>query len=148
MPQARKRPPIHMIQEEADVLADLAMGNQSRHPVTTTLLLEEIVRATVHRADRIGSDIVTMGSTVEFIDEARGATRTVQLVYPRDADTSADRISILTPLGAGLIGMRTGQAILWPDRRGSERILVIVSVSQEKPRRQAQVTPAPRVMRS
>lgn len=28
--------------------------------------------------------------------------------YPRDADIAAERISILTPIGAGLIGLRTG----------------------------------------
>lgn len=133
MSKAKKRPPIHMIQEEADLLADLAMSNQSRHPVTTALLLEEIVRATVHRADKIAPDVVTMGSTVEFVDEARGATRTVQLVYPGEADTAKDRISILTPLGAGLIGMRTGQTISWPDRSGAERSLVVVGVKQAAP---------------
>jgi regulator of nucleoside diphosphate kinase len=50
--------------------------------------------------------------------QASGADRTVELVYPRDADISAGRVSILTPVGAGVIGLRTGQSILWPDRDG------------------------------
>ena len=65
MTKVSKRPPIHMIDEEANVLADLAMSNQSRHPVTTALLLDEIVRAQVHRADKIAPDVVTMGAIVE-----------------------------------------------------------------------------------
>jgi regulator of nucleoside diphosphate kinase len=54
----------------------------------------------------------------------------VQLVYPAEADIEAGRISILTPIGAGLIGLREGQSILWPDREGRERRLTVVRVTQ------------------
>ena len=64
--------------------------------------------------------------------QASGADRTVELVYPRDADISAGRMSILTPVGAGVIGLRTGQSILWPDRDGRERKLTIVKVQQKR----------------
>src|SRR3546814_12523889 len=69
-----------------------------------------------------------MNAEVEFVDEASEATRIVQLVYPRQADIAANRISILTPVGAGLIGLREGQSILWPDREGNERRLTIGKV--------------------
>lgn len=133
MRNSSRRPQIHMIDVEADALADLAMSNRTRHALTTELLLNEIVRAKIYPAQKIPPDAVTMGSTVEFLDEARGTARTIELVYPGEADIAADRISILTPLGAGLIGMRTGQSILWPDRRGSERSLKIVKVSHKAP---------------
>ena len=74
-----------------------------------------------------------MNATVEFVDEASGADRTVELVYPKEADISAGRISILTPIGAGLIGLRAGQSIHWPDRDGKERWLRIISVVQPLP---------------
>jgi regulator of nucleoside diphosphate kinase len=64
--------------------------------------------------------------------QASGADRTVELVYPRDADIYAGRVSILTPVGAGVIGLRTGQSILWPDRDGRERKLTIVKVLQNR----------------
>lgn len=64
--------------------------------------------------------------------QASGADRKVELVYPRDADISAGRVSILTPVGAGVIGLRTGQSILWPDRDGRERKLTIVKVLQNR----------------
>lgn len=127
---APKRPPIHMIDTEADILTDLAIGAQERLPQVSELLFEEIARAKVHSAGRISMDVVTMNAQVEFVDEASGATRIVQLVYPRHADIAANRISILTPIGAGLIGLREGQSILWPDRVGHERKLTIVKVHQ------------------
>ena len=119
-----------MIDTEADTLADLAIGVQDRLRQVSELLLEEISRATIHRADRIPDNVVTMNAEVEFVDEASGATRIVQLVYPRQADIAANRISILTPVGAGLIGLHDGQSILWPDREGNERRLTIVKVRQ------------------
>lgn len=128
---AARRPPIHMIDTEADALANLALGAEAQMPKVSQQLLDEIARANIQRADRIAPDVVTMHSTVEFIDEASGTDRTIELVYPRDADISAGRVSILTPVGAGLIGLRTGQSILWPDRDGRERKLTIVKVLQK-----------------
>lgn len=125
-----KRPPIHMIDQEADSLTDLALGVQDRLPQVSELLLEEIGRAKIHTIGRVPHDVVTMNAEVEFVDEASGAARVVHLVYPRHADISANRISILTPVGAGLIGLREGQSIQWPDREGRERSLTIVKVRQ------------------
>lgn len=127
---AAAQPPIQMIDSEADALADLAMAAAERAPQVSRLLLGEIERAAVHDRAAIPADVVTMGATVEFIDEASGADRTIQLVYPKHADIAAGRVSILTPVGAGLIGLRKGQSILWPDRSGHERRLTIVKVSQ------------------
>ena len=45
-----------------------------------------------------------MGSTVIFRSED-GETRRVTLVFPGQADISKGKISILTPVGAALIGL-------------------------------------------
>ncbi len=129
--RAATRPQIHMIAEEAEKLSDLALSIEHRLPQVSELLLRETSRAKLHDAASIPSDVVTMGSLVEFVDERTGAVRTVRIVYPPDADISAGRVSILTPIGAGLIGLREGQSILWPDREGNERRLVIGSVTQQ-----------------
>ncbi|KRA84696.1 nucleoside diphosphate kinase regulator [Altererythrobacter sp. Root672] len=128
--KAATRPPIVLIEEEADALADLAISIQDRHPNVGRLLLEEIERAETLSAAEIPNDVVTMGSTVAFVDEKTGDRRTVTLVFPKDADIAEGRLSILTPVGAGLIGLRTGQSISWPDRSGEERLLTIESVTR------------------
>ena len=130
--KAAKRPPIHMIDSEADMIADLAYNAEARLPQVSALLIEEIDRAKICAADKIPADVVTMGATVEFVDEHSGADRTVQLVLPGEADIAAGRVSILTPVGAGLIGMREGHTITWPDRDGHERQLRIVKVAQRQ----------------
>lgn len=125
------RPPIHMIDTEARKLEDLALEIEDRFPHVSEMLLRETNRARVHRAENMPADVVTMGATVEFVDEGSGARRTVQLVWPAQADIQAGRISILTPIGAGLIGLREGQSIVWPDRDGHERVLVVLKVTQQ-----------------
>lgn len=127
---ARTRPQIHMIDTEAERLAELALNVETAMPQVSELLLRETNRAQLHRAASIPADVVTMGAEVEFRDAGSGVTRTVTLAWPQDADIGAGRISILTPIGAGLIGLREGQQILWPDRDGRERDLVIVRVRQ------------------
>nr|WP_319025629.1 nucleoside diphosphate kinase regulator [Rhizorhabdus wittichii] len=129
--KAGRRPAIHMIDSEAETLANMAVAAEERIPQVSELLLEEIDRATLYKAARIPADVVTMHSHVEFVDEANGTSRTVQLVYPKDADIDAGRVSILTLVGAGLIGLREGQSILWPGRDGHRRLLTITRVSRE-----------------
>ena len=119
---ARTRPQIHMIDTEAERLSELAVNIETAMPQVSDLLLRETTRAKIHRAASIPSGVVTMGAQVEFRDEASGVTRSVTLAWPQDADIAAGRISILTPIGAGLIGLREGQQILWPDRDGRGRL--------------------------
>lgn len=124
------RPVIHMIDVEADRLTELTLHKQHELNRIYEMLLGEIDRAAICSRDTIAANVVTMGSEVTFIDEKTGTQRTVELVYPAFADIAAGRVSILTPVGAGLIGLRTGQSILWPDRSGEEHRLTIIEVKQ------------------
>lgn len=128
-----KRPPIILIDSEAEVLTELALAIEERAPDVSEMLMAEIARAKSCPRGKVPADVVTMMSFVEVVDESTGARRHIQLVYPRDADAEANRISILTPIGAGLIGLRSGQTISWPNRAGSLRSLKIVDVFQPEP---------------
>jgi regulator of nucleoside diphosphate kinase len=127
---APKRPPLILSETDAERLFALAARSRPALPALCDLLMAEIDRAEVRPDHRAPPDVVGMNATVEFIDESHGRPRTVQLVYPRDADIAAGRISVLTPIGAGLIGLRPGQRIDWPDREGRQRRLRVVSVSR------------------
>ena len=94
------------------------------------LLLAEINRATIVEDSRLPQNVVALQSTVKFLDEASGIERTLQLVYPQHADIAAGRISILSLVGAGLLGLKPGQSISWPDRAGKQRALRIMEVNQ------------------
>ena len=123
------RPAIHLYAEECDALFDLALGAVRQHPQAAAMLMDELVRAELHEPGALPEQTVVMNASIDFVDEGTGTQRTVQLVYPNDADIAQGRVSIMTPIGAGLIGMSAGCSILWPDRDGHNRILRIVSVT-------------------
>lgn len=123
------RPQIILSTTEAEQLSALANQMEQASPLAAELLLDEIDRAELRPDGKVPSTVVRMGSVVEFLDEAHGSRRTVQLVWPPEADIGAGRISVLTPVGAGLIGLSEGADILWPDRAGHERPLHILKVS-------------------
>lgn len=125
-------PPIILGKSDADRLAALASKVEGSSPALAELLLGELERADVREDNDVPSTTVVMNSYVEFVDEAHGTTRRVQLVYPGEADISAQRVSVLTPIGAGLIGLSPGQTIAWPDREGRERLLRILKVSRHE----------------
>jgi regulator of nucleoside diphosphate kinase len=132
-PATRGRPSIHLIAEECDALTALALRIEQAEPVLADLLLTELERAELHSAETLPPRTIAMNSMIAFVDERSGTPRTVQLVYPHDADIEAGRISILTPIGAGLIGLAQGDSIVWPDRDGQERLLRIVRVDAGDP---------------
>ena len=129
----RERPPIHVLAQESDLVASLALKVEHRQPVVAAMLLQEIERAELHDADTMPADAVRLGSEISFVDERTGAERNVRLVLPVDANIAEGRISILTPVGAGLYGLRAGDAIDWPDIEGKERRIRIERVTQHYP---------------
>ncbi len=126
---ASDRPAIHLTAPECEALSELALSAEHRHPHSSAMLLAELDRAELCEPGELPEQTVAMNSRVDFIDEGTGSRRTVQLVYPPDADIAGGRISILTPIGVGLIGMMAGASIRWPDRDGHDRMLRIVSVT-------------------
>src|SRR3546814_17864498 len=93
---ANERPPLHLIDSEADRLADLALRVEHSQPAVASMLLAEIDRAEIHTAETLPANTVAMNSHVTFVDEGSGSRREVQLVYPENADIANGRISILT----------------------------------------------------
>ena len=126
-------PPIILGKTDTERLSDLAARLELSNGALADLLMGEIERAEVRDDEDVPADTVRMHSIVEFVDETHGAARSVQLVYPKEADIAADRVSVLTPVGAGLIGLAPGQTIAWPDRDGRTRTLRIVSVRNPIP---------------
>jgi len=129
--KARARPLIQIRETDAERIGNLAIEAEERLPQVAELLLAEINRARIVQDSRLPADVVAMQSIVKFADEASGVERTLQLVYPQAADIEAGRISILSLVGAGLLGLRPGQSISWPDRAGKQRALRIIEVNQE-----------------
>ena len=90
----------------------------------------ELGRAKIVRNTELPVDVVAMDSRVTFIDLDTAEESTVTLVYPANADIEKMKISILSPVGTALIGLRVGGKIDWPLPNGKIRHLQVVAVTQ------------------
>ena len=111
-------------------LTNLANAAFDTAPDTAEELLSELERAQVVADEQVPRDVVRMGSVVEF--ESEGDRKRVTLVFPLEADIAAGKVSVLTPVGAALIGLAKGQSIAWTARDGTSHALTIRSVEQSK----------------
>lgn len=129
-PSATARPPVHVLAAESEIVTDLALRVEHQNPLIAAMLLEELERAELHEAQSMPSDAVTLGSRVTFVDERTLRMTEVELVLPLHANIAEGKISILTPMGAALYGLREGAVIDWPDRTGDERTIRVARVVQ------------------
>lgn len=117
-------PPITITPEDRRELARLARAGGA----TADYLAREIERARVLEPDGHESSFVRMGSQVEFRDDVSRERHRVTVVYPSEADIAARKISVLTPVGAALIGLSKGQSIEWQTPAGEPRRLTVLRI--------------------
>lgn len=94
-------------------------------------LENELARADVVAPREVPPDVITMNSRARLVDEDTGEEQELTLVYPRDADLSKNRISVLAPVGAALLGLSVGQSIEWPLPHGGTRRLRVLAISYQ-----------------
>jgi regulator of nucleoside diphosphate kinase len=109
-------------------LQRLASAAASKFPRTADFLRREIDRANLLERTQTVPGLVAMGTKLEFRDDVTGHVRRVALVYPHEADLDAGKISVLTPVGAALIGLSVGQSIEWQSPTGGWRSLTVLRV--------------------
>jgi regulator of nucleoside diphosphate kinase len=122
-------PQITLGRNEHHRLTVLALAGTGHSPDEADSLLHELERADLVADERVPRDIVRMGSVV-FYRTTSGDRRSVELAFPKDADIGAGRISIMTPVGIALIGLRVGQSITWLTRDGRKEVLTVLGVIQ------------------
>lgn len=123
------KPHITLTAKDYESLSMLARAAETRMPDVAVVLTEELERAHV-LAEVCSENSVCMGSEVEFRDDTTGKIQTLMLVYPGDADIAHGRISVLTPVGAALIGLSAGDSITWETRTGEVRRLTVLKIRE------------------
>jgi regulator of nucleoside diphosphate kinase len=121
------KPRITLTQTDHKRLTLLAEENADRMASVTDALFVELDRARVVPDRKIAENTVRMGSGVRFSSDLEEA-RQISLVFPGQADIDKGRISILTPIGAALIGLSAGQSMDWTTRDGRTQRLTVEAV--------------------
>jgi regulator of nucleoside diphosphate kinase len=120
---------IYVTRQDKTRLDALLEGPISgRNREAAEALESELVQAKIVAPEEIPPDVVTMNSTVRFVDEDSADERVITLVYPKDADPAEGKVSVLAPVGAALLGLSVGQRIEWPVPGGRVKKLRIAAV--------------------
>lgn len=87
-------------------------------------LEDQLTRTSLVPQTDVGDGTVTMNSKFSVRELDTGRSQVLTLVYERDADLFGEKVSVLAPLGAALLGSRVGDVVEWQSRRGPRRLKV------------------------
>lgn len=107
-------PAISLIPSDYPRLERLARVAAQQGDMDAGFLMVEITRAGIvpDDAENVGST-VTIGSWVTYWTNWGLPRKTMQLVWPEDLTSDLAQISVLSPLGAALIGLRIGDQMAY-----------------------------------
>jgi regulator of nucleoside diphosphate kinase len=93
-------------------------------------LQEKLETAQCWESADIAPDVVTMGSTVLVREIDNGEFWTFTLCYPKEANISEGRVSVLSAIGTTILGQRVGDVVDWPIPSGKVSIELVEVVDQ------------------
>lgn len=123
-----RSPAIYMTRSDYDQLSPRA--NALDHTVVGQSLQAELERA-IMASDRSRRTFVKLGSTVAYEDVSTGAVRRLKLCLPEHASLDENRLSVLTPVGAAVIGASAGQVFTYLLANGRTRRLRVLEVGND-----------------
>jgi regulator of nucleoside diphosphate kinase len=106
----------------------LSALSQTAQTFGGAMLSQELERAVVVEPDEPDQAFVHLHSQVQYLDLLSGRTRTLEVVPPGEADIDRRRVSVLSPVGAALIGLAAGDSFSWTGEDGRDHVLVVVDV--------------------
>ena len=86
---------------------------------------EELFKAEIVKDDVLDKNIVSLNSTVEFIDELLNKPVRIQIVLPEEADLQKRKVSVLAPMSIALIGFSEGYRFTWKMQSGIKNLTIL-----------------------
>jgi len=75
-------------------------------------------------AAEVPADVGTINARGRPTSGDGGSSTVYTVVFPADADAARQRVSVLAPLGAALLGCRVGQDAVWETPEGTRHLRV------------------------
>lgn len=97
-------------------------------------LLDELGRAGLAEPWEMPPDVVTMNSRVRFAFDGAEQEVSMSLCYPKDMDGDPEKLSILTPVGTALLGLKVGDTIRWERPDGALFDLTVRAIEYQPER--------------
>lgn len=127
VPQA----PVWITTANYRALGRAARQRQGTAGHAAAFLLRELDRAVVCAPEWIAPDVVTMNSRIVFTRGAGAAPEERVLVYPDRYEANGRCVSVLSPLGAALIGLAAGSSLPFRDRDGAPHAVCVERVAYQ-----------------
>jgi regulator of nucleoside diphosphate kinase len=112
-------PPITLATSDYNRLLFTAMIRQKYTPRASDFLLEELRRAKVCHPSELPEDVVSANCRVIFRIDEEPKPRAHLLVHPDDLIRPGVEISVTTPLGTALLGLRVGDRMSFMEDDGT-----------------------------
>ncbi|BCR04884.1 RNA polymerase-binding protein Rnk [Desulfuromonas versatilis] len=87
-------------------------------------LENELESCRVVAPNEIPANVVTLNSRIRYFNLNSKEERIVTLVFPSNADLSKGRVSIISPLGAAILGYAEGDVVVWKTFSGRKTIRI------------------------
>ncbi len=97
---------------------------------TLLQLKKDLATATMVDPEEIPADVVTMNSEVRIGGPSLDGSTVVKLVFPQEAGLAQGSVSLLAPLGAALLGRRTGDKVSYVAPGGEVAIEILGIIFQ------------------
>jgi regulator of nucleoside diphosphate kinase len=107
------RPPIVVSSLDMERLEHLLDSLPAAQADMREALLEELARAELVEPAEMPADVVTMNSRVRFVLDHGSEEFDMALAYPKDVKGAPDKLSVLTPVGNALLGLKVGDSMAW-----------------------------------
>lgn len=91
-------------------------------------LAELLDAADILDGHAVSPDRVTMYSSVRCEDLHTGSQQTLTVCYPADAEPQAGFVSVLSPVGCSLLGLRVGDVACWRTPQGEDGAARVLAV--------------------
>jgi regulator of nucleoside diphosphate kinase len=98
-------------------------------PVPASEIMQDLLDSSeIVPSTAVPPTVVTMYTQVLLQDEQDGSEFKVTLCYPPDANASTGQLSVLSPIGAALLGLQVNEVARWRAPTGEERRARILSI--------------------
>jgi regulator of nucleoside diphosphate kinase len=120
------RPPVYARRSDLPELQRIAA--QARGKAEAALFLQEFARLSV--APETGEpSFVHLGAWVAYRDLRTKRQRRVRVVRPGSENPEENEVSLLSPIGAALVGLAQGAIFRWQDTGGGSRAVRVLEIA-------------------
>lgn len=122
-----KKNPVTITEDDYQQLKQYVVDN----PTQDMSLSAELKRAVIVPKEALPKHTVRINSKVTVVELRNEKIMEFSIVMPAHADINSNKISILTPMGAALIGFRKGDEVEWQVPGGLKRFRILDVVNKE-----------------